>query len=54
MIYLFVEEIILNHLYLSHLKDDVPVINTPSTTSITSPSLLNIAPEDLADIDWEF
>ena len=48
------EKIILSHLNLSHLNDDLPHIATPATAPVTSPSLLNVGPDELTNLDWSF
>ena len=48
------EKIILSHLNLSHLNDDPPHIATPATAPVTSPSLLNVGPDELTNLDWSF
>uniref|UniRef100_A0A1X7VRP6 MCM C-terminal AAA(+) ATPase domain-containing protein n=1 Tax=Amphimedon queenslandica TaxID=400682 RepID=A0A1X7VRP6_AMPQE len=48
------EKIILSHLNLSHLSDNLPHIATPATAPVTSPSLLNVGPDELTNLDWSF
>ncbi|XP_019854011.1 PREDICTED: DNA helicase MCM9-like [Amphimedon queenslandica] len=41
-------------LNLSHLNDDLPHIATPATAPVTSPSLLNVGPDELTNLDLSF